>query len=327
MHIMSGLEYSFITTELSRLVNKHFNRIRRLGGKTYRMKLGSEEILCELGVRIHATRYIEPPAEGDKFTEKVNKELDNARLLRIEQINQDRILSFVFDKGSLVFEMFGQGNAILVRDGITLSAHKYESWSDREIRAGAEYRPPRAPAKEIVPSGKYIIVSIMKTPLGKEYALEALARAGVDEKTPGDDLSGNKLKSIEDEIERIKSDARPTVFYDEGKPAEFSLAQLSRYKGMESKTFQSLSEAADAYYSRLEAPNPKLEKLIKRLEQQKERLLKLREEEKEMRRKGDLIYERYSDIEELISLAKKNDFEELEKRGVKINRKERSLET
>lgn len=309
-----------MVNELSGLLRRHFSRIRRMNDNTYRMKMGSQEILIELGGRIHTTRYIEPAAEGNKFTEKATKELDNARLMKIEQINNDRIISFEFDKGSLIFEMFGKGNAILVREGKVVAAHRYESWSDREIKAGAEYKPPKPPATELVPSKKYIIVSLTKMSIGKEYALEALAQAGIDEKTPGTDLTDGQLDKIKKALEKIRKDAKPYGFYKDGKMIDLSLAKLSKHE-LEIKEFGSLSEAADAYYANLEASNPKLEKLLKRLEQQKERLLKLKDEEKEYRSKGDLVYERYNEIEELIALAKKGDFKSLEK----VNRKERSF--
>ena len=112
MHAMSNLEYSFLANELSRLVGKHLSKVRKVSEKVYRVKIGTSEIICEPGVRMHATKYIEP-AQKDRFVEKVEKELDNAKLLSVEQINNDRIIAFNFNLGTLVFEMFGKGNIIL----------------------------------------------------------------------------------------------------------------------------------------------------------------------------------------------------------------------
>ncbi|MDD5340288.1 MAG: NFACT family protein [Candidatus ainarchaeum sp.] len=326
MHEMSALEYSFITAELApKIVGKHFGRIRKLGENAYRMKIGTCEILCELGVRIHETRYI-TEAEGDKFTEKAAKELDNARLLSLEQVNNDRIVSFTFDKGALVFEMFGKGNAILVRNGITLCAVKYEKWAGREIAAGKPYSPPAAPPPALETSDRYIIVSLMKLPFGKEYAAEALARAGIDEKTPGNKLGSGELLRLEQELENLRSSAKPVIFYENGKPVDFALARLSRHKGSEARACASLSEAADEYYANVELPNPEAEKLVRRLEKQKERLQELMEEEKLDKQKGDFIYAHYAEIERLLALAKEGKFEELEKLGAKIDKKGKSLE-
>ncbi len=329
MRSMNSLEYTFMAAELSRsLSGKHFARLRRLAEGKYRLKIGTAEIVAEGGTRLNSTRYVEA-SEGDKFSEKVDKELDGARLQAVEQLNGDRILSFAFDKGSIVFEMFGAGNIILVRGGRIVCAERYESWSDREIKAGAEYRPPKtAPIQALEVSGKYIIVSMMKLPLGKEYALEALARAGIDEKTPGSSLSGNKLNSIEQAVKAIRDTARPYGFFQDGKMVDFALAKLSVRSSAEVREFQTLSEAADEFYAHAEKPNPKLEKLLERLAKQKERLAALEAEEKELREKGDFVYAHYQEAEEIISIAKAGRLEELEKKySAKIDRKERSVET
>lgn len=328
MRKMNNLEYSFIARELSEaLSGKHFSRIRKLGDETYRMKIAGFEVIAELGTRIHLTRYIEESESADKFIEKAGKELDNARLVCVLQLNRDRIIAFEFDRGKLIFEMFGTGNVILVRGGITVCAHRYESWSDRVIKSGEPYAPPKnVPLESLVPDGKYIIVSLMKLPLGKEYAQEALLRSGIEEKASGASLSGNRLLRLEQEIESIRDKAKPCVFMDGQKVIDFALVPLSKYTGLRLVEMPTLSEAADEFYYKLEKANPKLEKLSERLAKQKERVDALAAEEKELRARGDFIYERFQEIEKLITLAREGKFSELEKFGAKIDRKERSLE-
>lgn len=329
MHVMSGLEYSYIARELGALASgKHFSRIRKIGEKTYRMKIANTEIICELGVRIHFTKYIEP-AEPDKFTEKVEKELDNARLIEIRQINRDRIISFVFNKGELIFEMFGKGNAVFVKEGKTVCAHAYDSWADREIKAGSPYKPPKtAPSEKLEVTDKYIIVSMMKLPLGKDYALEALSRLGMSEKTPGNSMSGNQIMKLEAEVARIIAEAAPIAYFEGGKMTDYSLAPLSKFpQAAEARPFPTLSEAADEYYAHAEKPNPALEKLQERLDKQEERLAQLKGEERALKESGDYIYANYQIAEEIIALAKAGEEEELEKRFKgKMDKKEKSVE-
>ena len=255
----------------------------------------------------------------DKFVEKTEKELGNAKLLSIEQINNDRIVSFNFDKGALVFEMFGHGNIILVKDRKTITAMRFESWSDREIKPGSTYRYPSSkPSEKLEASEKYIIVSLMKLPLGKEYALEALARLGIDEKTPGKKLSGNQLGMLEKELLSIRESAKPFLFLAGGKPAEYSLARLSAYSDLDAKECKTLSEAADEYYANMEEANPELDKLQRRLEKQEERLERLKEEEKSYKEKGDYIYANYQQVEEILEKAKEG--------KIKTDKKEKSVE-
>ncbi len=329
MHIFSNLEYSTMVTELSPLIGRHFDRMRKIGENIYRIRIGTTEILCELGIRFHQTKYLEESKDKDKFVEKGEKELDNAKLLSIEQVNHDRIISFNFDRErKLVFEMFGPGNLIFIKDGITVCAVNYESRADRQIKAGEVYGfPSNVPSQKLEASEKYIVVSLMKLPFGKEYVLEALDRLKIDQKTPGNSLSGNKLHELEQELNSIKTNAKPYVFYDAGKPVDFSLTQLSRYANLEKKEFPTLSDAADEYYVHYVRADPKLEKLTKRLEKQQERLVELVEEEKLLKEKGDYIYNNYEKASEIIGLAKNSEFVEIEKKYKgKINKKDKSVE-
>jgi predicted ribosome quality control (RQC) complex YloA/Tae2 family protein len=319
---MSNLEYSFLVQELQPLVGKHFSRIRKISGGTYRMKIGSTEVLIQLGIRLHKTRLMEETVPSDQLVQRLEKELDNAKLLSIEQLNDDRIVSFDFDKGNLILEMFGDGNAIFVRDGKIVAASKYEKWAGREIKPYAEYKPPAMrPSLKLEPSDRYIIVSMVKLPYGREYAIEALARAGIDEKTPGDKLTKEQLAGLEAELARIKDSAKPYLFKREAKILDFSLTKQSAYPDAELVEAISFSEAMDEFYANLEAPDERVEKLERRLEKQKERLGSLQEEEDLNRKKGDLIYERYNEVEEIIESAKKGDF-----KGWKVNKKERYVE-
>ncbi|VVC02789.1 Uncharacterised protein [Candidatus Bilamarchaeum dharawalense] len=326
MRNMTNLEYSFLVAELAPLVTgKHFDRIRKISDGIYRIKIANLEILCELGVRIHLTKYIEPTEQTDKFVEKVAKELDNAKLREIRQVNRDRIILFDFDTAQLVFEMFGDGNAILVKDGVTVVATKYESWTGREIKPNQPYSPPKnVPAEKLELTDKYVIVSLMKLPLGKDYVAEALIRSKIEEKKPGSSLSESERKKLEQELVKIKSEVQPVVFYENQKVIDFGLALFSKYSKFTVQKFKSLGEAADEYFSKVEKPNPKLEKLLSRLEKQQERLQILMEEEKEFKTQGDLVYANYAKIDALLQLAKAGKFDELAK--FKLDKKEKSLE-
>jgi predicted ribosome quality control (RQC) complex YloA/Tae2 family protein len=322
MRKMSNLEYSFMVQELQSLVGKHFNRIRRISDGIYRMKIGSTELLMQLGIRLHRTRYMEEAQPSDQLVQRLEKELDNAKLLSLEQVNEDRIVSFSFDKGKLILEMFGGGNAVLVRDGKVIAASRYERWAGRQIMPDSEYRPPAMkPSSKLEPSDRYIIVSMVKLPYGREYAIEALARAGIGEKTPGDKLSQEQIAALEAELIGMRDSAKPYLFKKDGRLLDYSLTPLSAYPGAEAVETASLSEALDEYYAKAQVPDERMEKLERRLEKQMERLGSLKEEEALNKMKGDLIYERYQEVEEMIACAKKGEF-----RDWKVNKKERWVE-
>ncbi len=351
MRAMSNLEYASVVRELQPLSGKRFGRIRRLSGGMYRMKIGDAEILIEPGVRLHRTKYVEEAETQDQLAQKTDSELENARLAAIKQINDDRIIEFEFEtrktdadgaragieRTDIVFEMFGKGNAILVRDGVTLAAMKEESWAGREIRKGREYAYPKSnvvPAFRDALSDRYVIIALLKLPLGKEYAQEILFRCGIPEKTPGIELTGKQIECIEAEIEAVLGAHEPLVFYERGKPVDYGLAAFAKYEGegFESRPFASISEALDEFYWSAEhvEQNPELEKLGRRLEEQEKRMAELEKEEAAYKADGDYIYSNYEAIERLLKEAKAMPLEELEKRLAKlkpkVDKKEKTIE-
>lgn len=330
---MTNLEYSRTVEELQALVGKHFSKIS-LAGSVYRMRIGSASILCEPGVRLHITKYLEKETTLDPFCQKVRRELDNARLISVSQVNNDRVILFEFRGWSVYFEMFGKGNIILVRDGKTVASVKRESWADRDIRPGVPYQPPKPSVITelgLTLSDRYVAASLMKLPLGKPYVHEILLRAKIDEKTPGNELSASQRKKIEYEIKKLTSSLEPLCFYLDDKVADFSLTRLSEYENARVESFQSLGEAADEFYfGNAPSENPEVEKLLTRLEKQNERLGKLKAEELEKKDKGDFIYAHYQEIEDVLACAKKAGLDGLERElstyKAKVNKKEKTVE-
>jgi len=329
------LEYAAVVSELMPLVGKRFDRIRRLPEGVYRLKIADVEIVIEPGVRLHKTKYVEETETPDQFVQKANAELENSRLLSLKQVNNDRIVEFEFGQFSVVFEMFGKGNCVLIREGQTVAAMKEESWTGREIRKGRPYNHPKsnfaASFRDAI-SDKYVIIALLRLPLGKEYAQEILSRCKIPEKTPGIGLTGKQIECIEDEVVAVGSQQRPHVFYNKGKPIDFGLLHFSKYKDSETKDFASLNEALDEFYwlAEREKQNPGLEKLERRLVEQENRMGELEKEEDEMKKAGDYVYEHYDEIEKILKESKKLTFDELENKmkiqSAKINRKEKIIE-
>ena len=336
MRIMSNLEYSFIVSELQPLVGKHFDKIRKvpLG---YRFRIGDVNLFVQPGIRLHRTVYIEETETEDKFVQKTNAELDNARLLSIRQINNDRIIGFSFDKGDLIFEMFGKGNCILVKDGKTVVAMKEESWSDREIKRGVEYKPPKPSTVASLSDAltdRYVIIALLKLPLGKEYAQEVLSRSGIDEKTPGNKLTDQQIESIEREMKKLTDEAKPVIFLKGSKPVEFGLTHFSSKKDFEKKETACLNEAADLFYWENKGiDRSSVEKLERRLSEQKERMEELEREETGLKAAGDYIYAHYDEIDKIISESRSAALDSLEQKLQsmkvkieKVDKKNKSIE-
>ncbi len=322
---MQNLEYSYMARELAQLGGKHFSKIYSLGEKSFRIKIGDAQLVVDLPYRVGIAKYISKSEEPTGFTEKLKKVLDNQKLFRVYQCGTDRILALEFDKHVLFLEMFAKGNIILAdKEGKIVEILREERWKDRTLEKGETYKEPQSQSVAGVQealSEKYAIVCLIKLPLGKEYAKEMLARCKIDEKKPGDALSKEEISCLEKEYSEIPKSPKPYLFLKDGAPADYGLVKFSKYASktgdakLETREMPSLSEAMEEYYAteRLETSNPRLEKLERRLAEQRASLERLKSEEKEAKEKGDFIYSNYQKIEALLELAQKAGMNELGK--------------
>jgi len=329
---MNNIEYTFVVRELQTLIGKHFENAYSPSESSLRIRIGGTDIICEPGKRLHITKYIEE-GELTAFAKILRKELENARLKDVYQYNNDRVIVLDFNNAKLIFEMFANGNAILVKDEKTIAALQYEEWRDRKIARGEQYKFPKSNIKENVTdaigaaSEKYIIVALMQLPLGKDYAADILAKCKIDEKKRASLLSKEEIGWIQEEYEKLRKSNIAYGFYDK-EIVDFGLMKFSKYEKLQVKDVKTLSQALDEFYiTNKEEKNEKIEKLKRRLEEQEKRLAQLKEEEIEKKKVGDYIYEDYEKIEKLLKAAKETDINKIEEKlKVKVNKKEKEIE-
>ncbi|MEK6982079.1 MAG: NFACT family protein [Candidatus Micrarchaeota archaeon] len=342
MRSLTSLEYSYLVeNEFKKLIGKHFSKVQRISETKLRFKIGDTDLIFECGIRIHQTKYMEEVEEPTGLELLLKKYLDNAKLLDVYQHNKDRIIAFNFQAGkekcSLVFEMFGKGNMILVQNDLTLAALKEETWSDRVIKKAEEYKFPKSNVIDNLDDAiennkeKYIVIALLKLPLGKEYALDILERCKIEQKSPCATIGKSDIEKLKNEIQKLILEQKPVGFYKDNKINDFGLTSFSKYADLEAREFSKLSEAADEHYwSNKEEKNHKLDKIERRLEEQMKKLEELAVEEKEHKERGDYIYANYQQIEEILKIAKTAKLEELEQKleklKAKVDKKEKTIE-
>ena len=130
------------------------------------------------------------------------------------------------------------------------------------------------------------------------------------------------MESIENEIGRIKTDPHPYLLKEDQKIVDYGIIKIQE-NAFETPT---LSEAIDEYYwNNKEEENPKLEKLKKRLMEQKEKLIEIEEQMEEYKKNGDAIYQNFQKINLVLESTKGKRMDELEKE-MKVNKKEKKIE-
>ncbi len=333
MRSMTNLEYSVIKDELQVLVGNHFSKIYMIENG-YLIKIGKYSIVCNPGIHMNLTMYAEESLGLDTLCQRMRKELDNSRLLSLSQVNKDRILLMEFQDANVYFEMFGKGNVVLVKNDLILESMKREDWSNRSVRPGNEYHLPNGSVAENlddVLSDRYIIVSMLKLPLGKPYVVEILKRAGINERKPGNQLSQEEVDRIKEEMSKLLDSLSPVVFYEDGKALEFGLTIFTNYDDARISRFNTLCDACDSYFHHQGASeNPKITSLKTRLLKQKKRLKDLKDGERISKEKGDFIYAHFQEVEKILEKASSSKIDDLEdvllEYNAKVDKKNKKIE-
>jgi len=339
---MAGLEYHYVLRELSFLCGKFLGKFYELDEGLFRFRFGDSDLLVQLGVRMHLTKYISSaPQTPSNFCEFVRKRLDGKKLASLSQHGMDRIISAKFSSPSeeftLVFEMFADGNLLVLdKDGIILRPYKKEEWKDRRLARGEKYKPPTSSQIPFPPSAqdlaalfsksekeKFIISVLPQLSIGTAYLNEALLACKIPPKTPASSLSPPQIGALAAELSKMHSSLSPIAYKKEGILVDFSLIQLSSCASLEKVQGETLSQLADEYYlshSPSQAPplahEKKKEQLQTRLQTQLAALEDAKKQEQECMQAGNLIMQNSGSLEALSSeinsmRAKKASWEEI----------------
>ncbi|NPA76412.1 MAG: hypothetical protein GXN93_01505 [Candidatus Diapherotrites archaeon] len=191
------------------LAPKRFSKIVRISGG-YKIKLVGAPDLLYLPPLLIPTQYVISADRPDNLAIISRKRLGNRRITSVSQLNFDRILRFDTEDGSIVLELFGDGNVILTNaDGVITYALHERDWRDRSVRRGVLYTPP--PAPHINPSISYdefaqiftakdAVRSLVRAGVPPVFAEDVCASAGVDKQTPVHDLTGDQIRALYDAL-------------------------------------------------------------------------------------------------------------------------------
>ncbi len=241
---------------------------------------------------------------------------------------------------SLIAELLPKGNIILTdARGEILQPLRRMRFSTREIKAHERYeRPPsrvnplRIPADELKFICKNSDKDVVRTlawelSLGGVYSEEVCERAGIDKAKRACELDDTELRAIWDAIHEllkplIESESaeeqglglglrlRPHIVLENGERVDVQPLELHRYREAEKIFFPSFNDAVDEYFTEKiaecieAAAETEHERRIARyeriLKEQEAALREFQAKEDEWRRKGELIYARCGEIEELL---------------------------
>ncbi|MGQ9583358.1 MAG: ribosome rescue protein RqcH [Thermoplasmatota archaeon] len=227
---------------------------------------GRVELVVEDGRWLYTRgRAPEEPPPPPPFAMLLRKHLEGRRLASVEQRGFERIAILRFDGCELVLELFGEGNVVLVREGVILRPLRERGWEHRQIRPGQSYsfppprRDPRALGESelagLLRNSKSDLVRTLAVSanLGGKFAEEVCARAGLERglraaRVPPESV-GSLFRAIADLLSEVSSRRDPVLVIEGGAPVDFTPIPLMMDGGRELRHMPSVNDALAAYLS------------------------------------------------------------------------------
>ncbi len=329
---MSSFDVRSVITELSDLEGAHMDKIYHWGAGNVLFRINVQgEGKRELFFKDRKWLYCpsvkpETPKLPTSFASFLRKYIDNARVNGVRQVGFDRVVEMSLSKIDgdyrLIFELFGGGNVLLVKDGIILNCLIQKTWRDRKTRPGEPYLmaksrfDPTESAREdfvaLFGSSDSDAVRTLATSvnLGGQYAEEICVRVGVDKSTPAsqvDDATLNRMyDAMRDIVDAVLTTSEPTAFLRDGEIQDFAPVDMVSHSDLDRVRYSTTSQAIDAYLKQMgEAEekafvDPRVEKLLKRISNQEETLEEYREQCEVCRRRAESLYTEYTKVSELL---------------------------
>jgi predicted ribosome quality control (RQC) complex YloA/Tae2 family protein len=272
------------------------------------------------------------PQQPSDFAMMLRKRITNARITAVRQQGFDRIVVLELDKGdrySLVLELFGDGNVILVKDGAIVQPLTSHTWKHRDVRARRDFAfPPPVPNPteldvpgllDLLRTSDSDLVRTLATKLnlGGRYSEEICVRAGLSPGSLATELTDRDSETILTEIggivQEIASNRYGFVISKDGAPEDVVPIRLKTYEAMDIEEYDSYSASIEDYVARKPVKKTKktsdapktMGKLKRRLDQQEAAIIRLQDDAREAQIAGDELYARYEQVSGMLARALK----------------------
>jgi len=236
----------------------------------------------------------EAPDTPSSFAVHARKVLGNCRVLSVEQREFDRILVMKVANNEagfdIIFEMFGEGNLLIVGEGKIINCIEQKKWRHRDVLIGADYQFPLSRFdpkmgdlegfKKAIAGSTADVVRTLATSanIGGQYAEEVCLRAGIDKsrkaKTLNDAEMNDLFRPIGEILNAIVSSPSPRLVYDGDLAVDVSPIELRLHSALRSEPKSTLSEALDLYVRSVRVEEKKEEKEKKNEEEKEKQMIR-----------------------------------------------------
>jgi len=326
---LSSLDIHYLLKELDILKDSRVDKIYQpeknlIVFSFYKSNTGKKILNINIGQSLFLSEKKENYGNILGFGMLLRKHLDNCYLSEISQIQPERILKLCFkskdDKKNLYLEMFGKGNAILCDENNTIiNSLEHHEFRDRTIKPKIKYEYPimkynlfklniKDLSELLENSKKDTIVTSLAVDLGLGglYSEEICMLSSIDKKINPKSLGKKEIETILTSIKKLLiKKIKSFLIYENNKLTDFSPFELKFFENKENKPIDSFSKAISSFFSQFKEVketvfDKKIKDLKRIIEEQKTTIQDLRKKEHESRQKGELIYNNYQIIEEIL---------------------------
>ncbi len=317
---ISSVELAALVEELRPLVGGKISHIYQQEKEfIFQIHKGGKKLLRLMpgkGMHLAAEKGAAPAPTG--FCMQLRKHISNATIRSLVQKDAQRIVILELEKKDrflLIAEFFSKGNLILTDGTSTIIAClERQEWKERTIEPGKKYQFPQQESnwKEIskkdfsellAGSGKRNLATALATELGLGgiYAEELCFQGGVKKETLPSALSQEDAS----ELYLALGELRQRVQHPRGHVYAELVAPIELHGRKVLKEFETFSEALASLRPQGK-PSPyekKISALRLMLAQQQEAVRKLEEKSRSCTRHGEMLYEHYAEVQEILAEA------------------------
>ena len=334
MKQIASLELHFLVNELKYLENSRVDKIYNSGKEEiyiqfHKSNVGKKILRIIVGKALFITEEKSVDESPSGYCMMLRKHLEGKFLDSIEQLEPERILQLVFktknETKKLYLEFLGKGNLILCNeDGIIIDCLVHHKFRDRTVFPKEKYKYPsmeynlfdinKTELSNLFKNSKKdkIITSLAtELGLGGVYSEEVCLLSNIDKSALPKEIDDNMIKNIINSIKKLiskKNKTKPQIIYKNKEPIDAVPIDLELYRDLEKKKFLSYSEALLGYYAlelnlikKKDSPYAKKIKELKWIMAEQEVTLnELKVKETENRKKGEIIYNNYQMIKDIL---------------------------
>jgi len=321
---LPNLTLSFLVSELEPAVKNAFvSKVQDLPQGWLKLKLstgqGNRDLIIAPEAVFLSEYRLDARKQSSGFGAFLNSRLKNKKIQSIGQWNNERILVIEFGELSLVIELFGEGNAVLLDSEKKILMPKLKrEWGVRAVKKGRKFafpperglNPEKLDEKEFLEmlreSDSDIIRAVVKgVNIAPIVAEEMLNSQGLEKGTQAKLVQKKKATGLAEKIRGTYSEKKekPEAGLFECSGKKFLLPFKPSLKGCRGiESFESVNSALNSLVVGntlpKESPSDKKRLALERtLEEQASALKKSLASAEENRSKADAIYSNYAEVQ------------------------------